>query len=42
MGKTIRLKTKDAPGTKEIFVKEIKAIKKKKPKMKPFSKKERL
>jgi hypothetical protein len=43
MGNTIRLRDKTGPGTKEIIAKEIIAIKgKKKPKMNPFTKKERI
>lgn len=43
MGKTIRLKDDLGPGAKETIAKEVIAMKgKKSPKMKPFSKKERI
>ncbi len=43
MGKTIRLKDDLGPGTSEVMFKEIKEIKgTKTPKMKPFTKKERI
>ena len=43
MGKTIRLKDDLGPGAKEVIAKEVIAMKgKKNPKMKPFTKKERI
>ena len=42
MGKTIRLKDDLGPGTNEVMAKEVLGFKKKKPKMKPFTKKERI
>lgn len=43
MGKTIRLKDNLGPGAKESIAKEVLAIRgKKNPKMKPFTKKERI
>ena len=42
MGKTIRLRDYSGPGTSEVMAKEVLAFKKKKPKMPPFTKKERI
>ena len=41
MGKTTRLKSKDAPGVIEYYAKEV-IRGEKKPKMSPFTKKERI
>ena len=42
MGKTVRLKDHSGPGTSEVMAKEALSFKKKKPKMLPFTKKERI